>query len=160
MIPSILALALAYVFLLFVLVLAVLRSDIRPGLKFAAVGACFAFYLWHYGALEAYLGWPARDELPDNFELVSVVTVEPDMQRGESGSIYLWVRDLDSDQPIPRSYRLAYDKRVHQQADDTLRRQRLGERFVGRPRAGGGDRPPVEFEKVERSAETPKSAVN
>ena len=160
MVPSILALALAYVFLLFVLLLAVLRSDIRPSIKFAAVAACFGFYLWHYGALEAYLGWPARDDLPENFELVSVVTIEPDLQRDEPGAIYLWVRDLDQEQPIPRSFRLDYDKRVHQQADDTMRRQRLGERFVGRPRAAGGDRPPVEFEKVERSAETPKSAIN
>lgn len=160
MVPSILALALAYVFLLFVLVLAVLRSDIRAGIKVVVVAVCFGFYLWHYGALEAYLGWPARDGLPQNFELVSVVTIEPDLQRDEPGAIFLWVRDLDAKRPIPRSFRLDYDKRVHQQADDTMRRQRLGERFVGRPRASGGDRSPIEFEKVERSAETPKSAVN
>ena len=160
MLPSILALALAYVFLLFVLLLAVLRSDIRPAIKFAAVAACFGFYLWHYGALEAYLGWPATDGLPENFELVSVVTIEPDLQHDEPGAIFLWVRDLENKRPIPRSFRLDYDKRVHQQADETMRRQRLGERFVGRPRATGGDRPPVEFEKIERNAETPKSAVN
>lgn len=160
MIPSILALALAYAFLLFVLVLAVLRSDIGPAFKFAAVGACFGFYLWHFGALEAYLGWPAGDGLPENFELVSVVTIEPDVQRDEPGAIFLWVRDLDAERPVPRAFRLGYDKRVHQQAEDTMRRQRLGERFVGRPRAAGGDRPPVEFEKIERSTETPKSAVN
>ena len=82
---SILSLALAYVFLLFLVLLAVLKSDLGAGLKFVLLSLCLGFYLWHYDALQDYLGWPANSGIPQNFELISSFTVEPDLKNDEPG---------------------------------------------------------------------------
>lgn len=158
MTTSILSLALAYVFLLFLVLLAVLKSDLGAGLKFVLLSLCLGFYLWHYNALQDYLGWPASSGIPQNFELISSFTVEPDLKRDEPGSIFIWVRDLDSDLLLPRSFRLPYQPQQHRQVNDTLQRQQQGERFVGRPRAGGaGYTTEIEFEAVQRDSKLHKA---
>jgi len=155
---SILSLALAYVFLLFLVLLAILKSEVGAGLKLLLAALCLGFYLWHYNLLQAYLGWPADDGLPEHFELVSVFTVEPDLKTDDPGGIYLWIRDLDNDQLVPRSFRLPYQKQLHRQVDDTMNKQRQGERFVGSPVAGGaGNRTRIEFESVQRDSQSHKS---
>ena len=158
MTTSLLALALAYVFLLFLLLLAVFRSEISPGLKLVMASLCLGFYLWHYNSLQDYLGWPATDGIPRNFELISSIVVEPNLKSDEDGAIYLWVRDLDGKQLVPRSFRLPYQKLLHQQVDDTMRRQQQGERFIGKPRAGGpANRTEIEFESIQRDIKSIKS---
>ena len=153
-----LALALAYVFLLFLLLLAVFRSEIGHGLKLLLSVLCLGFYLWHYNALQEYLGWPAAGALPARFALVSSFTVEPDLKRDEAGSIYLWVRDLDNDTAVPRAYRLPYDKELHRKVDDTTRKQQQGERYIGSPVSGGDQRRTrIEFEAVQRDTQSHKS---
>ena len=154
-----LALALAYVFLLFLLLLAVFRSEIGYGLKLVLSVLCLGFYLWHYNALQDYLGWPTAGALPARFALVSSFTVEPDLKRDEAGSIYLWVRDLDSETAVPRAYQLPYHKDLHRKVDDAMRKQQQGERFVGTPVSGGGQRQTrIEFDAVQRDTQSHKSA--
>jgi len=157
---SLLALAMAYVFLLFLVLLAIFRSEIGPGLKLVLASLCLGFYLWHYNALQDYLGWPAADGIPENFELISSIVVEPNQKSDEDGGIYLWVRDLDGDQLVPRSFRLPYQKLLHQQVDDTMRRQQQGERFVGKPRVGGSaNTTKIEFESIQRDIKSLKSSA-
>lgn len=156
---SIISLALAYVFLLFLVLLAVFKSELGVALKFGLLSLCLGFYLWHYNALQDYLGWPAPSGIPQNFELISSFALEPDLKNDEPGSIFIWVRDLDSDRLLPRSFRLPYQQQQHRQIDDTLRRQQQGERFVGRPRAGGaGHSNEIEFEMVQRDSKLHKAA--
>ncbi len=160
MTPSVLALGLAYVFLLSLVLLAIFKSEIGAGLKLVLASLCFGFYLWHYNALQDYLGWPAANGIPDNFELISSIVIEPNLKNDEAGGVYLWLRDLDTDQLVPRSFRLPYNKLLHQRVDDTMRRQQQGERFVGRPRAGGsGEKPQIEFESVQRDIKSLKSGI-
>ena len=161
MTASLLALALAYVFLLFLVLLAIFRSEIGAGLKLVLAFLCLGFYLWHYNSLQDYLGWPAADGIPRNFELISSIVVEPNLKSDEAGAIYIWVRDLDRDQLVPRSFRLPYQKLLHRQVDDTMRRQQQGERFVGKPRAGGSaNKPEIEFESIQRDIKSRKSSVD
>jgi hypothetical protein len=157
---SILALALAYVFLLFMVTLAILKSDLGVGLKLVLVSLCLGFYLWHYNALQDSLGWPAASGIPQNFELISSFTVEPDPKRDEPGSIYVWLRDLDSDRLLPRSFRLPYQQQQHRQIEDTMQRQQQGERFIGRPRVrgSGGIKTEIEFEAVQRDSRSHKAS--
>lgn len=151
MTASILALGLAYVFLLFLLLLVLLRSEIGPAVKLVAAALSLGFYLWHYDAVRSSLGWPAADDLPEHFELVGAITVEPNLKQDEEGSIYLWLRDLDSDSVTPRAYRLDYRKPLHQKVDETLGKQRLGERHIGRPvEVDGSAQPGLEFDAVQR----------
>ena len=155
---SILALALAYVFLLALVLLAILRSEIGAVSKMLLAALCLGFYLLHYGALQRYPGWPAAEELPARFELISSYAVEPDLKNDESGGLYLWIRDLDDDNALPRAYRLAYRKRLHREIDDTLRKQQAGERYVGTPVGGGNQRETrIEFEAVRRDTQSHKS---
>lgn len=161
MTASLLSLVLAYVFLLFLVLLAIFRSEIGAGLKLVLAFSCLGFYLWHYNSLQDYLGWPAADGIPRNFELVSSIVVEPNLKNDEAGAIYIWVRDLDGDQVVPRSFRLPYQKLLHQQVDDTMHRQQQGERFVGKPRAGGsGKKTEIEFESIQRDIKSLKSSVD
>ena len=151
--------ALAYVFLLFVALLAILKSEFGAGPKLALAALCAGFYLWHYDALHNYLGWPAANALPQKFEMVSSMIVEPDLKRDEPGGIYLWIRDHDSEQLVPRAYRLPYQKQLHRKVDDTLRKQRDGQRHIGTPVAGGaGKNTNIEFEAVQRERRRHKSA--
>lgn len=159
MTPSILVIALAYAFLLFVILLAVFKSELRASAKFALAALCAMFYLWHYDALQNYLGWPAGNALPQKFEMIAGLIVEPDLKRDDPGAIYIWVRDLDGEQMVPRAYRLPYQKQLHQKVDDTLRKQRNGERHVGAPvSAGGGKTTSIEFEAAQRDGNRYKSA--
>ena len=159
MTTSILSLALVYVFLLFMVLLAVLKSEVGAGLKLLLAALCLGFYLWHYNTLHAFLGWPSDDELPEHFELVSAFTVEPDLKTDHPGGIYLWLRDLDNDHLLPRSFRLPYQKQLHRQVDDTINRQRQGERLVGSPVGGGaGNRTRIEFESVQRDSQSHKAS--
>ena len=158
MLMSIISLALAYVFLLLLLFLVLLESKLATSLKFALVVFVSGFYIWHYNALQAYRGWPAEQQLPEKFEMLGRVIVEPNLKRDEEGGIFLWVRDLEQVQIQPRAYRLPYSRDVHRKVDDTLKRQQQGQRFVGRPvsNAGSGPRSMVEFEAVEREREALK----
>lgn len=157
---SILSLALAYVFLLFLVLLAVLKSELAVGLKFVLAGLCLGFYLWHYLALKQHLGWPASIQVPDRFELIDSYTVEPDLKNDEIGAVYLWLRDLDREGAPPRSIRLPYQRQLHRQVDDTLRKQRAGERFVGSPAPGGQEqRTQLEFEAARRDLKSDKSSL-
>lgn len=156
--PSILAIALAYAFLLFVILLAVLKSELGAGSKLTLVALCAGFYLWHYDALQNYLGWPADSALPRKFEMLASLVVEPDLKRDHPGAIYIWVRDLDGDRPVPRAYRLPYRKQLHREVDETARKQRQGERYVGTPVAdGAGRNTSIEFEALQRDGNRYKS---
>jgi hypothetical protein len=158
---ALLALALAYVFLLFLVLLAIFRSEIGPGLKLVLAFLCLGFYFWHYNSLQNYLGWPAANGIPQNFELISSIVVEPNLKSDDAGAVYLWVRDLDGDQLVPRSFRLPYQKLLHQQVDDTMQRQQQGERFVGKPRAGGSaNTTEIEFESIQRDIKSLKSSAD
>jgi hypothetical protein len=158
---SLLALALAYVFLLFLVLLAIFKSEIGAGLKLVLASLCLGFYLWHYNALQDSLGWPAADGIPQNFELISSIVVEPNLKNDEDGAIYIWVRDLDGDQLVPRSFKLSYKKLLHRQVDNTMRRQQQGERFVGKPRAGGSaNKSEIEFESIQRDIKSLKSSAD
>jgi len=157
--PSILAIALAYAFLLFVILLAVFKSELGASAKFVLVALCAGFYLWHYDALQNYLGWPAGNALPPKFEMISGMVVEPDLKRDDPGAIYIWVRDLDGERMVPRAYRLPYQKPLHREVDETLGKQRNGERFVGAPVSeGGGKTTSIEFEAVQRDGKSYKPA--
>lgn len=148
---SIVSLALAYVFLGFLLILAVLRSELGAPLKLALVVLAAGFYIWHYNGLQGLRGWPAKQELPQEFEMIARVVVEPDPKSDEQGSIFLWLRDLDNPQLTPRAYRLPYSRDTHREVDNTMNEQQQGQRFVGRPaqNAAGAAQSAVEFDEVE-----------
>jgi len=128
---SITGLVLAYLLIVFLLLVAVLRSDLGVPAKFALIIVAGVFCWIHFQSLVATLGWPVETRLPARFEMVAVLVDEPDHRRDSDGSIYLWLRDLEDAHARPRAFRTPYDKTLHLRIDEVLEKQKQGERFVG-----------------------------
>jgi hypothetical protein len=130
------------------------------------------------------LGWATGEPLPDDFRVHWVTVDEPDKATGAAGTIYVWVRELDSTglpHGQPRAYRLTWDEATAKAAEEALEQLKGGELLDGRlrhdiadPRVepppvedanynGGplssttsGDRPQFEFSRVPPPALPPK----
>lgn len=83
-------------------------------------------------------GWPARAELPDNFLFLAATVVEPDPEKQQAGSIYVWGTELTEDGPaaMPRAYRVKYLKSMHAQVQEAESRMRNGVPQVGKRKHG------------------------
>lgn len=103
----------------------------RAGLVLLFSGAYFgSWLLW-----QDLAGWPARAVLPDRFLFHAATITEPDEEKAEPGSIYLWLTELhDEEGPIakPRAYRVPYLKSLHTQVQEAEMRLRNGMPQVGR----------------------------
>lgn len=97
------------------------------------------FASWHLW--QDVAGWPARAVLPDRFLFHAATIIEPDEEKAEPGSIYLWATALTDDGPEdkPRGYRVAYLKATHAQIQEAEARMRNGLPQIGqRKRAAEG----------------------
>jgi len=100
----------AYMIVGTVLLCAFLRAAWSWRVKAAAIVLLSACYVVIYAAWPAILGWPTRQDLPEQFRLVAGYVQQPDRISGDDGSIYLWATDMAqrSGQGAPRAYRLPY----------------------------------------------------
>jgi hypothetical protein len=101
-------------------------------------------------------GWPAEDELPRQFVLLSAVFDEPSPGRGHEGAIFLWVHPMKDDAPLamPRQFKLPYEKDLHRILGDGIKKARDGNTQLGEtePKRGTGSLPwlrPAGNDKVE-----------
>ena len=103
---------------------------LRAGLVLLVSVSFFASWLlWRDVA-----GWPARAELPDNFLFHAATIVEPDPEKQQPGSIYVWATELTDEgpAPMPRAYRVSYLKSTHAQVQEAEARMRNGNPQVGK----------------------------
>lgn len=127
----------SYVVLAAILLSINLWARIRWSIKFAAIAITTAFFFITFVSIEQLLGWPTDRNLPDRFEFLYAVVVEPNQARRETGAIYIWAltlpgtaTDAESDAPsdvgaqgaidrrvapaeMPRAYRLRYSRGMH-----------------------------------------------
>ena len=120
------ALTTAYVVTSAVLLSLLLRMKWSWRAKAATIVVMSGFYVVTYGAWPTVLGWPTRQDLPAQFNLVGAYVQPPDAIAGTKGSIYLWATDMSerSGQGAPRAYRLPYSLELHArvtEAGDKLR---------------------------------------
>ncbi len=117
--------------LLYLLIGGRLPWPARAGLVLLFSGAYFgSWLLW-----QDLAGWPARAVLPDRFLFHAASITEPDVEKAEPGSIYLWLTELrDEEGPIakPRAYRVPYLKSLHSEVQEAQMRLRNGMPQVGR----------------------------
>lgn len=160
MIPSttseLLWLTLAYALLGFLLLILCLATRWSWRVKAALVVLVSSFYLLHASVLRGIAGWPAEDELPSRFVLLSAVFDEPSPARHHSGAIYVWLNELRDHQPLdlPRVYRLPYAKDLHSLLADGIKKAKDGNTQIGttEPRRGQGGLPwlrPAGDDKVQ-----------
>ena len=98
------------------------------------------FYWLHWQTIEELSGWPTTGTLPENFEMVSAVVVEPDPRQDEAGEIYLWIRSGLREKP--RAHVLPYSRELHEMVHMSNQRIAQGIRqqgtVRGRERDGNG----------------------
>ncbi len=167
-----------YVVLAAILLSINLWARIRWSIKFAAIVITCAFFFITFVSIEQLLGWPTDRNLPDRFEFLYAVVIEPDQARRETGAIYIWAltlpgaaTDAGSHDPhyvrgpetidshiaprkAPRAYRLPYSRAMHKMIHQARERVIEGVRQIGetgRPPAKPGEQSPqTEFHFFDR----------
>jgi hypothetical protein len=133
-----LALVIAYASLVLIAVLALLWSPWPRWLKAGLALGATVLYFFGHEAVNALLGVPTRDALPERFVMVAAMVEEP--SASQQGALYLWVRPLHDGvaEPQPRAYRVAYTRKLHEQINEGLRKGRDGVSQMGTAEAHGG----------------------
>ena len=94
--------------------------------------------LLYFGAWHGYrglVGWPSADPLPDAFRVLWISIEDPDKVGGEPGSIYYWVRELDTAGLAagpPRAFAVPWGEEDAEAAQAALDAMEEGETFDGR----------------------------
>ncbi len=138
-------LTLSYALLAFLLLILCLATRWSWRIKAALIVLVSGFYLLNASVLRGIAGWPADDDLPPRFVLLSAVFDEPSPARRHPGAIYIWVNELKDHQALdlPRVYRLPYAKDLHSLLADGIKKAKDGNTQIGttEPRRGQGGLP-------------------
>lgn len=128
-----LVLTIAYVFLAFVCLLAVVYGRLPTWARTSLVVVAAGFYWVSYQGWNEAQGWPSSTVFPKRFLLHSAVIEEPDQDLGLKGRIFVWASSLQGNEPsdVPRAYELAYDQRLHSELANALRKMRNGNLQIG-----------------------------
>jgi hypothetical protein len=132
--PGLVAVVASYVVVAGLLLSLNVLSLWRWWVKAGAIGVTTAFYAGSYVAINAMLGWPATNALPERFEVLSTRIVEPDDARDEDGALYLWIEELDENNvPLarPRAFALPYDDRLAEEVAEVQEQLDAGEEIMG-----------------------------
>lgn len=177
------ALTVAYVAVAALLLNLNLATRWNVFVKAGAVVLVTALYAVAWQGHKGLLGWATGEPLPDEFRVHWVTIDEPDKSAGTAGTIYYWVRELDSaglPHGQPRAHRVRWDEATAEAAEAALEQLEGGELLKGRisrqivdsvapPPVDGadydggalssstsGDRPQFEFSRVPPPALPPK----
>jgi hypothetical protein len=122
---AVLALVGAYAATVVLLLSLNIASLWRWPVKASAIVVTSGLLVGTYMAIEAMIGWPATDRLPDRASFLASRIVEPDKFTGDPGVIFVWLQGIDAHNlPVgePRAYKIAYQRAV---ARDVIEAQRL-----------------------------------
>ncbi|MBE7941407.1 MULTISPECIES: hypothetical protein [Ramlibacter] len=126
-----LAIVIAYAALLLLLLLALLWSGWPRWLKTLLLVGVTLLYFWGHEVVETILGTPSPGPLPERFVVVSALVDEP--ASNNPGSIYLWVRPMADGKATgaPRAFHVPYQRALHEQVNDGVRKGRDGIQQMG-----------------------------
>ncbi len=128
----------SYVVLAALLLSINLWARVRWWIKASVTVVVTVFFFVSFVSVEALLGWPTDQKLPDRFELVYAKIVEPNPESQNPGAIYVWAMALPGSGPVdeddiytpgvidtrsvpgrmPRAYRLPYSRGLHKKVFD------------------------------------------
>jgi hypothetical protein len=100
-----------------------------------------------YDAVGDLRGWPSDEMPPPRFRLYWGQVVEPDPMRGEAGSVFLWLTELDdANFPVgdPRAHRLPWSRELADQVQAALAGIAEGEEIAGEVGEAEDARPTAE----------------
>ena len=126
---TLLLLTLAYVLIALLLLNMGLKSAWRWQVKLFVIILTSVFYVGTWYGLQHMQGWPVKQQLPAEFDLIAEYIRQPNKQTGSEGAIYLWVIDrAEGADKQPRAYRLPYRETLHENIAEARSR--------GRPQVG------------------------
>ena len=127
-----LALSIAYVIPLALIVWLWVGNRLNRVGRIGLLLALPLIYWFHWYSILQSLGWPTEALLPDRFELIGADVIEPNQQKNIDGSIYLWVRQKDTQQP--RAYVLPYSRELHKLLFQSKKKMKQGSAQIGSTR--------------------------
>lgn len=159
---TIVALTLAYA-VVAVLALGLLLMTAAPLLlRVPVAGLVIGLMFVTYVAVGDLRGWPSDEMPPARFRLYWGQVVEPDPMRGEEGSVFLWLTELDADNfPVgdPRAHRLPWSRELADQVQAALAGIAEGEEIAGEVGEAEDARPTAEQLAEEAAAEEAAEAA-
>ncbi len=115
------------------------RSNYSNKFKIIMICMMGVFYFTSWETYKNILGWPSSEELPENFNIIWVLVLQPDKKKNTEGEIYLWISDKDSFDEIskqPRAYQITWNEENHKKAQEALHKLKEGEQLNGRKSYG------------------------
>lgn len=129
-----------------------LRSNWSWAVKSTVIALALPTTAYIHLAIQAQLGWPSQNGLPELFQLHAALVDEPTVGENGDGAIFLWLtpwdqaflqdemepmEDADIDaMPLsahrPRAFDLPYSRELHQEVQNMQERLARGEMVVGR----------------------------
>lgn len=128
----ILALAIGFAVISFLLVCLCMYSSLAQRAKILIVLTVSAFYFIGYTALKDSQGWATASELPQKFILLAAVIEEPVKDKSK-GEIFVWLQPLTDNRPSgePRAFRFPYEKGLHSLFEEGMKKSRNGNSQMG-----------------------------
>lgn len=131
---TILTLTAAYALVASLLAYLVLLSRLHMAFKVLSTAATIALIPLTFNAVGELRGMPSDGPIPQSFRMLWAEIVEPNQLRGESGRVFLWLQQLDSDNyPVgqPRAYQLPYSDDLRVKISEVMGEIAAGEDIQG-----------------------------
>src|SRR3954462_11816926 len=106
----------------------------RWPVKASAIVATTGLFVGTYVAINAMIGWPSGDRLPERASFLAARIVEPDAFPGTPGFVFVWPERIDAQNlPVgePRAYKLADNREVAKDVVEAQRMRGQGRDVVG-----------------------------
>lgn len=123
-----LAIPLAFIILSAVLLWAIIGAKGKWWIKCLLIVLVPSFGIIVWQSFNSYFGWATKEKTPEQFQLLWVEIVEPNIQENDKGAIYVWVfpyGDSEKQNIItkvfgykpktvePRAYKIPYSRNLH-----------------------------------------------
>ena len=156
----VLILSVSYALIGALLLVVLIYARLPWPVKAVVVVVTSAFYIASFIGTRGLLGWASVDRLPTTFKLLQARIVEPHSVEGDSGSVYLWIEELDEDNHpsgVPRAFRLPFTDQLADKTHTAMNEIKAGHPQGGRAADfGGGDGTIMDF---VREYITPKTIL-
>lgn len=131
---TILSLTAAYALVVSLLAYLVLLSRLHWVFKVLSTAATVALIPLTFNAVGELRGLPSDGPIPSSFRMLWAEIVEPNQLQGETGRVFLWLQQLDSDNyPVgqPRAYQLPYSDDLRLKISEAMGDIAAGEDIQG-----------------------------
>ncbi|MBM1218652.1 hypothetical protein JQU17_00470 [Ponticoccus sp. SC2-23] len=131
---TILTLTAAYALVVSLLAYLLLLSRLHWVFKVLSTAATIALIPLTFNAVGELRGMPSDGPIPPSFRMLWAEIVEPNQLQGETGRVFLWLQQLDSDNyPVgqPRAYQLPYSDDLRLKISQAMGEIAAGEAIQG-----------------------------